>query len=107
MHGSLLAKAGFATARTGFADADGIIHRRVPLYEAKLVHQFDHRWATFDNGAIDDDGARDVTIAEKQHSGFEPSPRYWVPEDEVKLRAARVPSSLKRGISARRTHHAA
>ncbi len=91
-------RAGFATVRTGFRTSDDIIHRRVPLYEAKMVHHFDHRWATFDNGAIDDDGARDVTIAEKQHSNFEPSPRYWVPEYEVKLRSARVPASLKRAF---------
>ena len=68
------------------------------FYEAKMIHHFDHRWATFDSGSVDDDGARDVTINEKQNQNFEPSPRYWVPEDEVKLRAARVPSSLKRAL---------
>ncbi|MFT0875931.1 N-6 DNA methylase [Rhodopseudomonas sp. G2_2311] len=75
------------------------VERRVPLYEAKMIHHFDHRWATYGDGASDDEeGARDCTLAEKQNPGFEPSPRYWVPEDEVILRAARVPSALKSAI---------
>jgi hypothetical protein len=52
--------------------------RYVPLYEAKMIHQFDHRWATYDGT-----DSRDVTVAEKQNPDFEPTPRYWVPEAEV------------------------
>lgn len=52
--------------------------RMVPLYEAKMIHQFDHRWATYDVAE-----SRDVTRAEKQDAGFEPTPRYWVLETEV------------------------
>ncbi|TXH36467.1 MAG: restriction endonuclease [Rhodospirillaceae bacterium] len=75
------------------------VERRVPLYEAKMIHQFDHRWATYGAGANDDEeGARDCTLLEKQNPDFEPSPRYWVPEDEVVLRAARVPSALKSAV---------
>jgi hypothetical protein len=75
------------------------IERRVPLYEAKMIHHFDHRWATYGGVAIDDeDSARDCTLAEKQNSDFEPSPRYWVPEDEVILRAARVPAAVKSAV---------
>lgn len=75
------------------------VERRVPLYEAKMIHHFDHRWATYGAGASDDEeGARDCTIAEKQNLAFEPSPRYWVPEEEVVLRAARVPSALKSAV---------
>jgi N-6 DNA Methylase len=71
--------------------------RRVPLYEAKMIHHFDHRWATYSGGAVDDEeSARDVTLAEKQNPNYEPTPRYWVPEDEVRIRAARLPASLKR-----------
>ncbi|HVZ07889.1 Eco57I restriction-modification methylase domain-containing protein [Rhodopila sp.] len=73
--------------------------RRVPLYEAKMIHHFDHRWATYGMSASDDEeAARDCTLAEKQSPDFEPSPRYWVPEEEVILRAARVPSALKSAI---------
>ena len=75
------------------------VERRVPLYEAKMIHQFDHRWATYGAGASDEEeGARDCTILEKQDPDFEPSPRYWVPEDEVILRAARVPTALKSAV---------
>ncbi len=75
------------------------VERRVPLYEAKMIHHFDHRWATYDAGESDDEeGARDCTLVEKQNPDFEPSPRYWVPEDEVILRAARVPSALKSAL---------
>jgi hypothetical protein len=75
------------------------IEHRVPLYEAKMIHHFDHRWATYGAGTSDDEeSARDCTLAEKQNSDFEPLPRYWVPEEEVTLRAARVPSALKSAV---------
>jgi hypothetical protein len=77
--------------------------RYVPLYEAKMIHQFDHRWATYaavgsgqsaiGNGAVASDPtadsrlpiaeSRDVTLAEKSDPAFEPAPRYWVPAREV------------------------
>lgn len=80
-------------------EAEARLERRVPLYEAKMIHHFDHRWATYADGAVEDEeGARDCTLVEKQNPDFEPVPRYWVPEAEVKLRAARVSSSLKRGV---------
>ena len=37
-------------------------------------------------------------LPRKQDPNFEPSPRYWVPEEEVVLRAARVPSALKSAV---------
>lgn len=53
--------------------------RMLPLCEAKMVHHFDHRWATYDeSGAI-----RDVTLAEHTDPYFFAQPRYWVPESEV------------------------
>jgi hypothetical protein len=55
---------------------------RLPLYEAKLIHHFDHRWATYDA----DGSSRDVTLAEKQNPGFEVLPRYWVDRKEVEAR---------------------
>lgn len=73
------------------------LERRVPLYEAKMIHHFDHRWATFGAGD-DEEGARDCTLPEKQDPTFEPSPRYWVPQEDVALRVARVPASLKRAL---------
>ncbi len=63
--------------------------RRAPLYEAKLIHQFDHRWATYAcPGPRAGDGvdSRDATAAEKADPAFEPTPRYWVPAAEVQAR---------------------
>ncbi|EED38926.1 hypothetical protein SSKA14_1941 [Stenotrophomonas sp. SKA14] len=54
----------------------------LPLYEAKLIHQFDHRWATYDK----DGSSRDVTLAEKTCSDFTVTPRYWVNRTEVEER---------------------
>lgn len=53
---------------------DGDDERYLPLYEGKMVHQFDHRWATYDW----DNDSRDLTVQEKQDAGFLPVPRYWV-----------------------------
>jgi hypothetical protein len=59
------------------------VSRYVPLYEAKMIHQFDHRWATYDG-----QDSRDVTLTEKQLPNFEPVPRYWVPQSDVADRLA-------------------
>ena len=53
----------------------------LPLYEAKLVHHYDHRWATYDG--ID---SRDVTQFEKCDPRYEITPRYWVRESDVRDR---------------------
>lgn len=48
-----------------------------------MIHQFDHRWATYDGA-----DSRDVTTTEHANPAFEPVPRYWVPEYEVEARLA-------------------
>lgn len=72
-------------------------NRYLPLYEAKMVHHYDHRFATYD---IAGEEIRDTKLGEKDDSNFAPLPRYWVNEWEVVLRAADVPTgvltSLKR-----------
>jgi hypothetical protein len=55
---------------------------RLPLYEAKLIHHYDHRWAT-ERG---DGASRDVTLIEKQDPNFQITPRYWVERSEVQAR---------------------
>lgn len=55
----------------------------IPLYEAKMIHHFDHRWATYET---DGETSRDVTDGEKKRADYEPSPRYWVPQREVEER---------------------
>jgi len=54
---------------------------RLPLYEAKMIHQFDHRWATYESG-----DSRDATLEEKADPDFEVTPRYWVDKSEVAQR---------------------
>lgn len=37
----------------------GTVERMLPLYEAKMIHQYDHRWATYEP-----DGRFDGTISQ-------------------------------------------
>ena len=59
----------------------------VPLYEGKLFHQFDHRFASYElntkNGKLE---PVDVTLEQKQRSSFTISPQYWVDADEVQTK---------------------
>jgi hypothetical protein len=57
----------------------------LPLYEAKMVHHFDHRWATY---VGDGDDSRDMTDDEKGDPRREPQPRYWVDRTEVESKLA-------------------
>jgi hypothetical protein len=63
-----------------FFDEDG--DGRLPLYEAKLIHHYDHRWASYG----EDGSSRDISFAEKQDSDFKVRPRYWVSMAEVSER---------------------
>ena len=56
--------------------------RYLPLYEAKLMHQFDHRWNTFVNGS-----PIDVSPEQKSDPDFSVTPQYYVPYTETVLRA--------------------
>lgn len=65
----------------------------LPLYEAKMIHQFDHRWATYEANAKGQAGkgevaSRDVSAAEKADPHFSATPRYWVNQTEVQQRLA-------------------
>ncbi len=56
--------------------------RYLPLYEAKMMHQFSHRWASYQpNGKT-----RDMTAAELRDPAALPLPRYWVDERDVEAR---------------------
>lgn len=57
-----------------------------PLLEAKLVHQFDHRAATFAGQTqrdITNGNARESTSRELSNGDYSAQPRYWVPASEV------------------------
>lgn len=51
----------------------------LPLYEAKLIHQYDHRFATYDP----DGSTRDLTAAEHSDPDFVVTPRYWLERNEI------------------------
>ena len=53
----------------------------VPLYEPKLMHQFDHRWATYDDGST-----RDLSDSEKESPTLSVRTRWWAPRQEVEAR---------------------
>ena len=62
---------------------DGTIY--VPLYEAKMVHQFDHRWAEYEE---DGKTTRDLDADDHADPYRIARPRYWVPKVEVEDRLA-------------------
>lgn len=50
----------------------------VPLYEAKMINHFDHRWATYVGSEIETS-----SLDHKIDPRFEILPKYWVPQDRV------------------------
>ena len=81
----LKAAEGRATYRVEAEDSETPprMERYVPLYEAKMIHQFDHRWAGYDEAG---QTSADLSLMEKQDPYCEPAPRYWVPEIYVEAR---------------------
>jgi hypothetical protein len=84
---------------------DASAEDRLPLYEAKMIHQFDHRWATYAVSGLasqsrqfgdeeEDAGCRNVALHEKADPTFTVQPRYWVNKREVLARVARVPKDV-------------
>lgn len=69
----------------------------LPLYEAKMVHQFDHRWGSYAAALPGEEpDPEDVTPAQKEDSDFVVRPRYWVDERHVLARIARVPDGVRK-----------
>ena len=63
----------------------------IPLYEAKFIHHFDHRFGSFEG--IDEDNrftrkAKTVRVQNEAKSDptYEITPRYWVQDDELDQR---------------------
>ena len=68
----------------------------LPLYEAKMIHQFDHRWATYVDAPDRPDGldTEDCTAEQKADPDFAARPRYWVTERQTLARIAAVPTRV-------------
>ena len=69
---------------------------RLPLYEAKMIHQFDHRWATYVDAPDKPNGldTADLSDAQRADPACTVRPRYWVDEAQVLARIARVPGRV-------------
>ena len=82
--------------------------RYLPLYEAKMFHQYDHRFATFDKVSASDikkGNALYMASGHKANSQAVAIPRYWVPEKEVLKRLERASSLARAGESAAGHEH--
>jgi hypothetical protein len=75
----------FDMANDSYMFVDSYGEKLLPLYEAKMIHHFDHRWATYriENGK---EVAGDVGLAAKQNSEFFATPRYWIDEGVIDRR---------------------
>jgi hypothetical protein len=81
-----------------FSTAQFELDREVylPLYEAKMVHHYDHRWSTFET---DGTTSHDCTLAEKQDPNYHNLPRYWVAKKEVLIRCSTLPKGILKAMS--------
>jgi hypothetical protein len=55
----------------------------LPLYEAKMIHLFDHRWASFSSAGI-----ADLSVSDKEDPDCVAMPRYWIDTAQVVDRLA-------------------
>ncbi len=67
----------------------------LPLYEAKMIHQFDHRFATYES-ATGAERTRDLTAEEHADPRCVALPRYWVNEREVERSVGHSPQGHPR-----------
>ncbi|MGY0219655.1 Eco57I restriction-modification methylase domain-containing protein [Endozoicomonadaceae bacterium StTr2] len=65
--------------------------RFVPLYEGKMIHHYDHRWASYETNGVD---SSDVNLIDKQDPKFTLRPRYWIDEWELLERSVNLPDQL-------------
>lgn len=61
--------------------SDGLTY--APLYEAKHVHLFDHRWAS---STPQSEEAKPVDVQQKADPNFSIATRYWIPRQRVEER---------------------
>ncbi|MGQ5574296.1 Eco57I restriction-modification methylase domain-containing protein [Streptomyces sp. ECR3.8] len=60
--------------------------RLLPLYEAKMLHHYDHRFSTYENATeqqLNKGTLPRFTSVQHQSAAAVPLPRYWVPEQDV------------------------
>ncbi|MER6432615.1 N-6 DNA methylase [Streptomyces sp900105245] len=60
--------------------------RLLPLYEAKMLHHYDHRFSTYEGATekqLNKGTLPRLTVEQHQDASAVPMPRYWVPEQDV------------------------
>ncbi|MEV6530512.1 DNA methyltransferase [Streptomyces sp. NPDC051639] len=60
--------------------------RLLPLYEAKMLHHYDHRFSTYENATekqLNKGTLPRFTLEQHSDASTVPLPRYWVPEQDV------------------------
>lgn len=60
--------------------------RLLPLYEAKMLHHYDHRFSTYEDATekqLNERTLPRLTLDQHQDPSATPMPRYWVPERDV------------------------
>jgi hypothetical protein len=67
--------------------------RYLPLYEGRLGHQFNHRFASQPNGRLSE-----VTIDQLGNPGFSVEPQYWVSITEAEQHLKRYRTKCKTGL---------
>lgn len=76
--------------------------RYLPLYEAKMLHQFDHRFSTYE-GATDAQLRMKTlprcTPAQKADPCFTAQPTYWVREEIVESAAPHYPEAIHMALA--------
>ena len=73
---------------------DGEIY--LPLYEAKMLHHFDHRFGTYEGVASDSASTQLPSPTPEKYADpfFKTMPRYWVEEKAVLAKVSNVPPAL-------------
>ena len=74
----------------------------LPLYEAKMMHQYDHRYANAVESEVQTKSAQAselIEIARKADADMEAEPRYWIPLDNIVPIVAQVPKMIPEAYS--------
>jgi hypothetical protein len=81
---SQLADTGFHRVGSDWFDSEANSESRfVPLFEAKMTHHFDHRWAGYAENGQD---LIDYDAVDKASPDFEANPRYWIKANLLRKR---------------------
>ncbi len=91
---SITFSAMFHTSNDSGLFYDSLNHGLVPLYEAKMIWHYDHRFASYElKGILQGKGGRglpELPLELHQNPNFSITPRYWLSEDEVENRILNI-----------------